>query len=239
MDLTTFAILALAIGLGFFVQTVAGFAAGLLALPIILLVYDLPEAIAFLSVFLAAFSVIQIAKNHKDIDRETLFELGIGIVFGVMGGVYLLKYGDPQILTKILGLMLVLYVINTQIKKESFKLFPGAGIAFGLVSGVFSGLYASGGPIIIAYLYNKIKRSKVLRGTTIGVLAIPNMTRLPILIQQDILTYDLFKASLYIFPFFLISMGMGQLIYDKINEVTFKKILLAILLIEGILLIIK
>ena len=56
MEITILAISSLAIFLGFFVQTITGFAAGLVAAPILLIIFDLPETIALLSIF---FQILQ------------------------------------------------------------------------------------------------------------------------------------------------------------------------------------
>lgn len=51
MSLEVFFILAIGIFVGFYVQTVVGFAGSLMALPILLFKMDLPDAIAFISIF--------------------------------------------------------------------------------------------------------------------------------------------------------------------------------------------
>jgi len=239
MELSGIIILALAIGFAFILQTIVGFGGGLVSLPIILLFFDLPEAIAFLSIFLALFSVGMVYKTHDHIDRSTILELGMGILIGLPIGIYLLQYGNPEVLKKILGVVIVLYVIQAQFKKRTFKTCKGSGPIFGVVSGLFSGLYATGGPIVVTYINNKVSKKKYLRATIIGVLAITNIARVPMLAQQKILTLELFKISLYIIPVFLLSMWIGQYAYEKANEEMFKKILLGLLLIEGIMLIIK
>jgi hypothetical protein len=56
MDIQQFTLLAIGVGLGFFVHTIAGFAAALVAYPIILQVIDIQEAVGFLSIFFFALA---------------------------------------------------------------------------------------------------------------------------------------------------------------------------------------
>ena len=104
-------ILSLAVFVGFVVQTVTGFGAGIMSLPILLLIFDLPQAVAFNSVFLVIFSAILVSKNHKEIDWKSVLDLGAGLLFGLILGVYLLKYSDPILLKRFLGIFIIFYVL--------------------------------------------------------------------------------------------------------------------------------
>ena len=73
----TVVILILAVSVGFFVQTVSGFAAGLIAFPIFLLVHDLKDAVAFMSVFFLLFSVILLIRHWRTVDRGIIKDLAV------------------------------------------------------------------------------------------------------------------------------------------------------------------
>jgi uncharacterized membrane protein YfcA len=80
MDSTELIVLITGVGFGFFVQTVAGFAGGLFALPIILQVFSMQEAVAFLSILpffiIALFLGNRIyGKVNESLFRNILFFL--------------------------------------------------------------------------------------------------------------------------------------------------------------------
>ena len=91
MNLTEYLLLAIAISLGFFIQTLLGFAAPLIAMPILLFIFDIQSTVAFMSVFSLLFCIGLLFSNWKYIDKKILFELGLGIFLGTAVGVYLLK----------------------------------------------------------------------------------------------------------------------------------------------------
>ena len=239
MDIVTFLILALGIFLGFFVQTIAGFAAGLIALPILCIVLPLPEASAFISVFFFIFSALMIYKSWDHIDKKIIFEMLPGIILGLILGVYVLKAGDPVILKKILGIFIILYVIYTRLKKVEIRLFKKLGLLFGLMGGFASGVFSSGGQFLIVYINNKINAPRLIRATIIGSLAISNFLRVPLLAINGLLTLDIFIKTMFVMPFFIFTLYLSYRFYKKINENTLKNIIIMFLLLSGIFLTIR
>lgn len=239
METLPLIILIAGISLGFFIQTVAGFAGGLFALPIILQVIPMQEAVAYLSVFLCLFSILLVYRNWNNIDKKTVQELGVGIIVGLAAGVGILKMGSPLILKRLLGVFILLFVAYHFLKKKKLN-FPGRwGILFGLAGGVFSGMFSAGGPTYVMYVYNRIDGAAVFRATLIGILSITNILRLPMLVVSDILTTDILLTSLYIAPAFALALFLGNRLYKKINEHAFKNILMILLVVSGISLLIR
>ena len=239
METLPLIILIAGISLGFFIQTVAGFAGGLFALPIILQVIPMQEAVAYLSVFLCLFSILLVYRNWNNIDKKTVQELGVGIIVGLAAGVGILKMGSPLILKRLLGVFILLFVAYHFLKKKKLNLPGRWGILFGLAGGVFSGMFSAGGPTYVMYVYNRIDGAAVFRATLIGILSITNILRLPMLVVSDILTTDILLTSLYIAPAFALALFLGNRLYKKINEHAFKNILMILLVVSGISLLIR
>src|SRR5437763_1876442 len=116
-------ILIVGIFLGFFAQSVVGFAASLVSFPFLLKVYTLPEAAAFLSLYFVFFSLIVGYKNRHDINKKIILELIPGVIIGFPLGIYLLKVLDPVFLERLLGIFLVVYVAQHLISKRKIQ-FP-------------------------------------------------------------------------------------------------------------------
>lgn len=231
----------LAIFIGTFILALTGFAAGLIGTPILLIVYDLKQAAALLSIFLLTFSAIEIRKCWQDIDFGTVKQLAIGSVVGIILGVYLLKYGDPILLKKSFGIYLVGYVLYSLKSKKKLKIMHKLGHLFGFLGGLASGLYNGGGAFTASYVNNKLDNTRNIRATLIGALAIVNFLRVPLVIQNKILTLDIFKQALITFPFFFLALFLGRKFFHKIEDKkdTFQKIILVLLFLSGLSLIIR
>lgn len=239
MGIANLIIIGLAIGVGFYVQTVAGFAAGLFAIPILISVLPMQEAIALMSIFLLIFSVILVYKNWEKIEQKTVLELSIGVIIGLAIGILILKTGNPVFLKRLLGIFTILFVLYHFLSHKKINIPGNLGVLFGLAGGFFSGMFSAGGPTYVMYIYNRIDSASIFRATIIGILAVTNTLRIPMLVVSDILTTNTLLTALYMLPVFVIALLLGNRTYHKINEGKFKTILMILLGISGISLLIR
>jgi len=123
-------LIAITLSIAFFSQGVAGFAAGLIAMPLLITVLPVQTAVALMSTYFFVFSCIFVFLNRKLIDTQILKEIGIAILIGLCMGTYGLKYGNPLILKKILGIFLLLYVAYYFSKKKKIALIDKLGWFF-------------------------------------------------------------------------------------------------------------
>jgi len=239
MGIAHLTVIGIGIGLGFYVQTVAGFAAGLFAIPILISVLPMQEAIALMSIFLLIFSVILVYKNWKKIEQKTVLELSVGVIIGLGVGILILKTGNPIFLKRVLGAFTILFVAYNFISRNKLKIPGNLGVLFGLAGGIFSGMFSAGGPPYVMYIYNRIDSASIFRATIIGILAVTNTLRVPMLVVSDILTPDTLLIAMYMLPVFIIALLLGNKTYHKVNEGKFKTILMILLGISGISLLIR
>ena len=239
MEPTTIIIASLGIGTGILLQTVIGFAAPLIAVPILLFVLSLQDAVSLMSIFLFLFSIHFVYKHRHEMDRKVILQLGSGTVIGMPIGIYLLKVGNPVILKKLFGAVILLYVGHYYMKKRKIEVFNRLGFLFGLIGGIFSGLYSNGSPLYVTYINNKLESATTIRSTIIGILAVGNLLRVPLLLGASVLTTELLKTSLFILPTFFISIYVGQKLYHRINEDSFRHTVMIFLVLTAFSLILR
>jgi len=227
------------ISLGFFIQTITGFAGALVSLPFLLFVMPLSDAIAYLSIFYSISTPIYVYKEWGNIDKSLLKKLALPSFIGLFIGIVVLVYGQPLILKKALGLFIILFVLNSLRIKKEILIISKMKYVFGFLGGFFSGVFSSGGPLYVVVVKNETSDVKTFRATMFGVLGLVTMMRIPVLIFEGILTVGKLYNSLYVFPFFILALFLGNKVYLKLNEVLFKKIMLALLFISGIMLMVK
>lgn len=225
--------------LGFFVQSMLGFAGALVALPILVIVMPMPEAIATISIFYLFSSIEMIYKNWSNIHFSILLRLTLVSVIGVAAGIYVLTFSNPVFLKKILGGFIIVYVIYSIIKYSKDIRVPKMTLPLGFLGGFFAGLFSTGGPLYVISVRNTVTDSKTIRATMMGILGVVSLVRVPMLSINGILTPSLFLHSLKIVPFFYIAQFLGSKVYGQLNENHFKNILLLLLSVSGFLLIIK
>lgn len=225
------------VSVAIYIQSIFGFAAGMIAMPILLLALPFDEAMVFLSIFLALFSITQIKICWRDINVKMAFRIGISLVIGLTIGVYILSYSEPQFLKRVLGLLIMIYAIYSRLEKNRLSIFKNSEIPFGLLGGFMSGLFAAGGPFYVISISNNLSSKKTIRATIIAVLAISNVGRIPLLIATNMFSLDIIFKAIWVLPFFFLSIYLGNKKYKKIQDTTFKEALSTILFFTGLVMI--
>jgi len=235
MDMTLL-LLIIGIFVGFFIQTIIGFAGALIALPFLLLVMPLPSAIAYLSIFYFISTPYYVFKEWENIDKQLLKKLAISSLVGVIVGIVLLIYTKPILLKKALGVFIILFVLNSLRPKKDLQIGSKMKYTFGFLGGFFSGVFSTGGPLYVMVVKNVTPDVRTFRATMFGVLGLVTLVRLPVLAIGGILTFGQIYNSLFVLPFFILAIFLGKKVYLKLNEVLLKNIILGLLGLSGILL---
>ncbi len=239
MELSHIILANIAIFLAFFVQTTVGFGVSLVAFPFLLIFLDFQEATGFISVYLLLFSAIIVPKNWSHVDKKLFWKMAFSGAIGLFIGVQLLKIVETSYLERFLGLFTVFYVAFQYFKKTKFKSIKKLEILFGFLSGASSGLINNGSIVLLIFLNSRLHLATVIRGTIIALLGVGNVLRVPLLLQNGLLTKNIFQQSLWVLPSFVLALILGQLFYKKINKDLLKRIMLLLLLVMGFVLIMK
>jgi hypothetical protein len=237
MSVVILLIVGLGIFTGFFIQTLIGFAGALIALPILLLVLGLQDAIAYISIFYFFSSVYLIAQEWKYINKKIILKLAIATILGVGLGIWVLAHGKPLFLKKALGVFILLYISYTIYAKDKVFKQPKLTFLFGLAGGFFSGLFSTGGPLYVIIVKDSSITMQSFRATMFGVLGLITAVRIPTLYTAGILNIEQIQYSLYIMPFFVLAIYLGKKAYAKLNEVVLKQGVLVLLFLSGVMLV--
>ena len=234
-----YAILCFAIGAGFFVQTIVGFAAVLVALPILLIVLELHDAIMVLSILLALFSAILIIKHYPQMDKRVIRDIGLFAIIGLLLGIFSLRFGNPTFLIRVLGVFIIFYAATVRVTRRAIPFVNHLGWLFGLIGGFFSGLFNTGGPLYVTYVTNRVQDSTHIRATLFGLLGMINIGRIPLLFSQNMISISHILTALLLMPIMLGSIWFGNAMVAHIQQDRFKQILLFFLTMVGISLLVK
>lgn len=153
MDITIFYILVI-VFIATLVRSTFGFGESLIAVP--LLIFFIPIEIAvplsvLLSIVIAAVVVIQ---DKKQIQFYSAKWLIIYAILGIPIGLYLLIYGNENLIKSILGVTIILYSTYSLFSKRKLRLKTDNKawlFICGFLSGVFGGAYGINGPPLVIY----------------------------------------------------------------------------------------
>jgi hypothetical protein len=158
-----------------------------------------------------------------------------GAVPGVFVGVSLLKQLDPEILQRILGVVLIVFSLFALLAKPSSRILPKAwAYPFGFLSGCLGGAISAAGPPVIVYTalqpWRKNEAKVTLQGFfLVSGLWIVSCQALSGLTSATVLR--LYGAGL---PMLVLGTYVGSRFYNFVREEGYRKIILILLGILGI-----
>jgi len=223
-----------------FTQGVTGFGFGLLAIPLLSLFIDIKTAVplcSLLGILVTAFLSLRLRKH---IDRRKILPLLFGCIPGVAVGTLVLKKAPTELLSVLMGVMLVAYSLyRLKSKQQPRNIDSRWAYAAGFSTGAISSAFSAGGPPTIIYAtlrgWDKNEIKATLSGFFLtGGLTVITAHAITGLTTSLVLHYFLLSAPVVIGGVFI-----GSLLYDRIDTGAYLKLLQWLLLAMGVLMIIK
>lgn len=223
-----------------FTQGVTGFGFGLLAIPLLSLFIDIKTAVPLCSLLGILITTFLSLRLRRHIDRRKILPLLCGCIPGVAVGTLVLKKAPTELLSVLMGVMLIAYTLYRMTgKRQPRGIHPRWAYAAGFFTGAVSSAFSAGGPPTIIYAtlrgWNKNEIKATLSGFFLtGGLTVVTAHALTGLTTGLVLHYFLLSAPVVIAGVFI-----GSLLYDRIDTGAYLKLLHYLLLGMGILMIWK
>ena len=225
---------------GFTIAGVAGFGGGVVALPVLVWVFGVREAIPILSISQVLSTVSRVWLHREGIDWKVVrfFVLG-GLPFSVLGSFFFVSI-DTTVLVRILGVMMLFFVVYTQLpigRDFNMKLWGfiplGAGTGFGSAFLGIPGPFAA-----VLYLVYGLAGGAYISTSALGM----GMIQVPKLIifgTSDLLTLRVLALGVGLGAIAAGSAYLGKIILGRVPEKVFPRIITTMLLISGVVLLVR
>jgi uncharacterized membrane protein YfcA len=221
---------------GALVTGVAGFAFGLIASAIWLHAITPAQSAALIAAFAIVIQGSTLWKIRHAVKFSRLIPLLVGGALGVPLGAYVLRWASPSYMRAFIGIALVLFSLYSLVRPK-LRPFQGGTVAEGIV-GVVSGFLGgstglAGIPVIIwATLrgWSKDEQRAVFQPVAILIFA---MT-LAWLGSTGLVTTDTVWLFLWGIPALALGTWIGLKLYGKLDEATFRTVVLVLLLVSGL-----
>ena len=225
---------------GFTIAGVAGFGGGVVALPVLVWVFGVREAIPILSIsqVLSTGSRVWLHRDGINWPVVRLFSLG-ALPFSIVGSLIFISI-DTTILVRILGVRMLLFVVYTRLpigREFNMKLWGfvplGAGTGFGSAFLGIPGPFAA-----VFYLTYGLTASAYISTSALGM----GMIQVPKLIifgSGDLITVRVLALGIGLGAIAAVSAVLGRVILRRVPEHVFPRIITAMLLISGVVFLIR
>ena len=223
-----FAVIAEAIG------TITGFGATTILLPVALFIMPVREAIVIVAFFHFLGTTWRTAFFAREINIKVALVFGIpSLIFSFIGA-SLLHLIDIQVLTKIVGLLLIFYALYSLLKhkivisKRWSYLIVGGGVV-----GFLAGLIGTAGALRGAFLTSWNLPKKKYLGTAAFMGLGADVARVVAYNQTGIFTLN-FSQMIILGITALIGTYIGKVLLSKVKSETFAKIIFVGLFLVGV-----
>ena len=239
MDGSVLALFVVAAFAGGFVSGFSGFAMGLVVSGVWLHIITPTQTAALIAGYGLLTQGYGILKLRQALNWQSIWPLVVGTTIGIPIGVILLNHINPVSLRFGVGVLLVLYTIYGLAKPafKPMKIGAVADIGIGIINGLVGGLTGLGGVVSTISCQWRGWTRDVQRAVFQPVLFAAFVV---ISISMGItgaFTPETVKLYVLGFPFMLAGLWSGFKLYGRINDETFRKVVLALLLIAGLSLI--
>jgi uncharacterized membrane protein YfcA len=230
-----------AVLVGSYVQSVAGFALGMIVIAVAGASGTVP-----LPVLTAAASLISLLNvalaligHTRSIHRRIFLWLALGQMPAIAIGVWLLAWLDRDaqwVLKLLLGTFITLGSLSMMLKPKPLARESSSWACFGagLAGGVVGGLFSASGPIMGWFNYRQPLELSVIRATLLSSFALTTSTRTVVVGYSGGLTADVLLLTAAAVPLVLAGTWLGRELPPPVSETTLKRMAFGLLLVMGL-----
>jgi uncharacterized membrane protein YfcA len=231
---------ALVFFLASFVMGLAGFGIALVAMAFLPWLMSPVTAIVVLTIYALVFSIVVVAQLRRDLAPRALVDLFIGTVAGTPIGVWVLASLPVTAINRLIGLVLVVVVaLELRSAMPRHLVGRGWGVATGFLSGVIGGAVGTPGPPVIVYATTQGWSPRTMKANTMGFFVVNQAVILFGYWWAGLLTPETASvAASFALPS-LAGVAVGVALFGRLDPVRFRRLVFALLLISGLVLLIR
>jgi len=239
MDGPILALFVLSTFVGGIVSGLAGFAMGLVVSGIWLHILTPAQTAALIVGYGILVQTYSIWKIRHALSLRTLAPFIGGGLFGVPIGAVLLGYISPALVRDGVGVLLIVYsgyfLIRPHVHNVTRSL--AADVSIGFVNGILGGMTGLAGPIITVWCQLRGFRRDEQRAVFQPVILASFVLTAISLTVNGTVTRDLLQIYLYGLPALGAGLWLGLKLYGHLDEQTFRKVVLVLLMLSGLVLV--
>ena len=224
------------------VYVLFGFGSGLIAVGSLALLFPQIHDVVVLLLLVNLPAELAVAwKSWSEIRWRPIAGLGVGIGLGIPVGTWILAAGDPRFVLTALGGFLVLVGLVFLRLPAGGRLHPPAWAAAptGLLSGLLTGLFGTGGPPLIIWYHLSADSKTAFRGNLMAIFLLMTFVRVPSYAAAGLITAPRLWSTLAVMPAVFLGAWIGNRLHLRISEARFRLMVSVLLAALGTMLLIR
>ncbi|WP_455717299.1 sulfite exporter TauE/SafE family protein [Anaerosporobacter sp.] len=216
------------------IQTLTGFAGNMLAMPLSIRLLGVNEVKTILNVFTMIACIYIWWMNREHVNVKIFTKIIIFMIMGMLIGMWLSRVVPMDFLLRMYAILIIAIAIYKMFVKREMHVPDYLMIFVILMAGIIHGLFVSGGALLVIYAVSVLKDKQEFRATLspvwviLAIILMFSHARSGYYTNETILLIILSMIPL------VISIWLGNKLFDKINQKVFLKITYVLLLLSGI-----
>jgi uncharacterized membrane protein YfcA len=230
---------ALVLFLAYFVRGVAGFGSGLIAIPLLSLVWPVSMVVPLVVALDYVGSASQGVSNVRRIAWRDQLALVPFMIAGVALGLYVLRSVPTATLGRALGAFVIAYAVYQVLPLPPLRASRLAAVPSGLFGGLVGTVFGTGGPFYVVYLNLRGLDKVVFRATFAINFLIDGGVRLLAFLAMGLFGRSTLLAALGAMPIVVAGLYLGGRVHTGLSQRAFAALISALLVGTGVALLLK
>ncbi len=213
-------------------------ALGALLTPILSLVLPVASAVGVLLPMLIVGDVFAVYTYWKEWDLALVKRMLPAGIVGALAGTFLLSSVSPDGLRVVLGLFVLASVVynflSDRIQSMRYQPRLWHAPAAGLLSGVASGMFNSGGPPFNSYLLLQKLQARPFIATTAIFFALLNLIKVPGFLYTGVLDLPLLFSLWWVLLFIPLGIWVARMTITRLSPAAFEWIVIILLIFSSL-----
>jgi len=231
----------LAVAIAYVIFAIAGFGTALIASPILAQFIPVAQIVPLLALLDFFAATANLARDGRHAEFSELKRLVPLMMAGSAIGAAILLFTKADVLLLMLGIFVIAYAIYSLSGYKPFKKFsPAAAVPFGLIGGIFSALFGSGGFLYSIYLTSRIEDKQRIRITQSTLIGLSTLTRLTFFLIAGVYAdINLLLLAAALATSMVTGVFIGRHLTLKLTREQFVKVVNMLVLASGVFLLIR
>jgi uncharacterized membrane protein YfcA len=224
------------------VYVLLGFGAGLIAVgTLALFLPDVTDVVVMLLLVNLPAEVAIVHRSWREIRWGGVAVLLAGIAVGIPVGGWLLSAAEPHYLLTGLGAVLIgVGLVFLVLPNRPHVVLPRwLEAPIGLVSGLLTGLFGTGGPPLVLHFQLQGLDKASFRGHLMTLFLAMSVVRIPAYVGLGLVTSERLAAGAAVLPAVLLGAVLGHRIHLELDEALFRRLVSSALAVIGVVLLLR
>ena len=219
--------------IAYLVRGICGFGSGLIAIPILSLLFPLKVAVPLVVMLDYLASAGQGASQRQSIQWSEIGRLIVPALIGVAAGLLIFHRVDADLLTRILGGIVFLYALYSLWGPRMPRASSWWAVPAALSGGAVGTLFGTGGPFYVTYLKARQLEMAHFRATFACIFLLDGAARVAGYVGTSVIDIQLLGLLAMSLPVMILGIYLGGKIHTSLSAQVFTRGISILLLASG------